>query len=1166
MVEQNTFRNILIDIPSDEDQFHGKGHDRTAAALANAIRNFKSADRAIGLDGPWGSGKSSVVGIAQRKLKEATSNGRVKFHFFTFDIWKSQGSAFRRSFLEHFISWAKATFPANRSNLTEIENKIKGKVREVDSDNQLILDWYGIIILLSVPFLPIYILWTKAEFDEYRKVVDGPSFIFSLPMIFLYAFLALTAIQATWKYRTLASSGKFASISGKSAQLRSVLSRTLLISAKQYEHQKVTQYIRETDPNDFEFQAVLREILSTVQDKNSRVVLFLDNIDRLPTKEIDEYWALVRSIFSRTHSDNFTTGNSHITAIVPYDGRLIENTFNEKEKTSQSSLRSKEIFSKTFDEVLSVSPPVMSNTREFFRGKLKDALPELSDDDAQFRAYLVFSSMVDNDGGRATPRQVISFINELTRFYVLHEGRIALPTVAVYLAVQDRLEANPRELSKGEIIDERLRSIAADKELERNLAALLFNVEPELAFQVLLDNEIKAALIANTSSSLLELSKAPGFDDRINEVVSSNAKDWQSGGVFSSVVSNVSDILQTHNGDSVGHLRKTLVQQFRAVDSLHLGRETSKYLKIFRTCDRSDLQGVVEHFVVAIISGFASEKLDQSKGQEFSRFVASIHDALAELNEVSLLDGAMKQTGLPSNPGFLFGFGSQQHSSDTSIAKFAKPKLDLSADAGFLEAVSLAQPYDSVAAFAQFKAVAMLTDDQWISIGTTLVTSLSEKNFEDYETFEGQLTLLCNVWTYVSYDNKAKVDLFKLFASSSYYEELHGAFGQDMGHDALAHAVVLAADLHFANGISAPTKVHPNGTRTSSSTEEFSWFIQIMDGTTNLEAEQYRIIAEQSARSSRIPTWLTYGNAHPGNTLAENTIRAAFELKRLPWLSTAALLSNYNYLKGVLGASFGAVLPRIGSAFDAKSFEKIGYEVIPAGILLDTTSYADTVWKPLHDRVNAILDNVSVSEWGGHLEAGDRVCELLSEKISSSGYIAKETEFRQTLVGFILNALDGSVVPANKNFSYDSILGAVDQGYHANLFREIRESIRTESSNSLAVASQAFPNMLSTIVRSADRVTKMEKDNIVRYMLCPALEGRIHTVLDDFLALGRSRVADFIKSAEESTQDMLEPALKQFSQDPDREYVQKIGELVQGKKAARSWFSFMWGSAPSNDD
>ncbi|MBO9654657.1 MAG: hypothetical protein J7562_10060 [Agrobacterium tumefaciens] len=1161
MVEQNTFRNILIDTPSDEDQFHGKGHDRTATALANAIRNFKDADRAIGLDGPWGSGKSSVVGIAQRKLTETTSDGRVKFLFFTFDIWKSQGSAFRRSFLEHFISWAKVTFPAKQSHLTEIESKIRGKVREVDSDNQQILDWYGILILLSVPFLPIYILWTKAEFDESRKI-DGQSFFCSWPMFFLYTFLALTAIQSVWKYRKMDSSGKFVSISGRSAKFRSVLSRTLLISAKQYEHQKVTQYIRETDPNDFEFQAVLREILSTIQEKKSRVIFVLDNIDRLPTNEIDEYWALVRSIFSRTHSENFSISNNHITAIVPYDGRLIERTFKEKDKPNHSSLRSKEIFSKTFDEVLSVSPPVMSNTREFFRGKLKEALPGLNDDDAQFRAYLVFSFMVDNDGGRATPRQVISFINELTSFYVLHGGQIALPTVAVYLAVQDKLEANPRELSKGAVIDERLRSIGADKELERNLAALLFNVEPELAFQLLLDNEIKAALVANTSSLLLDISKAPGFDDRINEVITSNAKEWQSGGIFSSVINNISDILQIHQGDSVEHLRKILAQQFRSLDTIHLGRETSKYLKLFNVCAQSELPSVVEHLIAAIVNSYESENLNETNGQEFSRFISTTHDALEKLNGVSLLDTVIKQTKLPSHPEFIFGFASQNLHTTVSIEKFANPTLDLSLNPGFLEAVSLEKPYEAVAAFAQFKAASMLTDDQWVSIGNTLLTSLSEKSFEDYETFEGQVTLLCDVWTYVEVLKRAKIDLSKLYASSSYYEELYGAFSEDMGNDALAHAIVLAAGLHFAGGLSAPTKVNSSGTRTLNSTE-FDWFIQIMNGTTNLETEQYTTIAEHAARSFRMWAWLNYGGNHPENILVTNTIRAGFELEQLPWLSTAALMNNYNYLKDILAASFEKALPRVSSFIHTEGLAKLTYDEIPVGILRDTAKYADNSWRVLHDRANEILDNIPISEWEGHLGAADRICELLIEKIGSSGYITKDPEFRKMLSKFFLNILDGSVTPEREGFDYDPLLKTMDQGYHSNFFREMRENLRTESSNTLAIASRSFPKLLSNILQSTDRINKISKDNIVRYILLPAVEGNITIVLDIFLLIGRSKLSDFIKNSEESTQNMLEPALKQFADFPDRDYVLKIGELVHGKKAAKSWFSFIWPSLPS---
>lgn len=133
-------RSILIDEPAVEDHFNGKGHERTAVALSKAIANFSGNDRAIGLDGPWGSGKSTVVEIARKILAERKTKDNRAYHFFTFDIWQSQGASFRRSLLEHFLEWTIVTFPKHRSQFQEVERKVKGKVREVRSTNQSILD------------------------------------------------------------------------------------------------------------------------------------------------------------------------------------------------------------------------------------------------------------------------------------------------------------------------------------------------------------------------------------------------------------------------------------------------------------------------------------------------------------------------------------------------------------------------------------------------------------------------------------------------------------------------------------------------------------------------------------------------------------------------------------------------------------------------------------------------------------------------------------------------------------------------------------------------------------------------------------------------------------------------------------------------------------------
>lgn len=94
MAKDNITRRILIDEPSREDLFHGKGHARTAQALVDTIRTFQTEDRAVGLDGPWGSGKSSVVEIAAQALK-TNKDSKTNFYFFTFDIWAGTNQTYR---------------------------------------------------------------------------------------------------------------------------------------------------------------------------------------------------------------------------------------------------------------------------------------------------------------------------------------------------------------------------------------------------------------------------------------------------------------------------------------------------------------------------------------------------------------------------------------------------------------------------------------------------------------------------------------------------------------------------------------------------------------------------------------------------------------------------------------------------------------------------------------------------------------------------------------------------------------------------------------------------------------------------------------------------------------------------------------------------------------
>jgi ABC-type transporter Mla maintaining outer membrane lipid asymmetry ATPase subunit MlaF len=77
--------NLLSDAPADEDAFKGGGHERVANALASLIRD-EEGGKAVALQGPYGSGKSTVIEILDDKIED---DGETRI--FTCDAWEHQG-------------------------------------------------------------------------------------------------------------------------------------------------------------------------------------------------------------------------------------------------------------------------------------------------------------------------------------------------------------------------------------------------------------------------------------------------------------------------------------------------------------------------------------------------------------------------------------------------------------------------------------------------------------------------------------------------------------------------------------------------------------------------------------------------------------------------------------------------------------------------------------------------------------------------------------------------------------------------------------------------------------------------------------------------------------------------------------------------------------------
>lgn len=1155
------FRNVIVDEPTSKDLFHGKGHERTAKSLAQAIRNFDGKDRAIGLDGAWGSGKSSVVEIAARHLEEPGNSKGARHYFFTFDIWKSQGAGFRRSFLEHFVSWAKESFPKKRQKLTEIEKSIHGKTREIQTNNHPVLGWFGIGVLFFLPLLPIYYFWAKSVYDEINAFGDRVDFLCSWPFIMFLLFASSALLTAEMKKR--ASNGKL--------DFKTALSSVLLISSRQHQDHKVTQKVREIDPNDYEFHNTLREILGVVQSNDTKVVVVLDNIDRLPRKEIKDYWALVRSIFSRAHQSSQVEPNKTITAIVPYDRLLIESNVSEEDGDGEkpqhqplTNLSSREIFSKTFDDVLTVAPPVLSNAREFFTEKMEYALPKQVSKDDGFRAYRIFCELLRNEGGTTTPRQVVSFVNDLSGLFVLHEGRFPLPTVATYLAHQDLISNNPSVLNDMANLNGKIIELASDSELPKHLAAMVFNVDAELAFQVLLDDEISRAAIATNPDELERLSKSSGFDLRVDDVVRSNLDEWRGTGDFRTAIENFGAVLPTYKGDAKSHVIAALMDGFEAIESVDIEESYEPYLTLIGLAGVPERPRVLKHYLGAAFAGSKSlSEPSSSSGQKFADFLSQSRERFEELSLIDVMHQELATLSPNNDAEFLFGLAVGIAEAGFGFSYFQSVKIDLPEEGDFFADIATENPSLALRAFEQFKQARLLNNDNWIAVADACLGGCKEEEQETGRTTD-LLEVVYYAWDALPEGKRSEIALSDALAEGQFFRNLgEGKSGQS--EKAVANAFFLVGQAGLGTALSTPTKLHPNGQqRIPDSSDAFEAFNALVQGEVSLSEAQAIQVAWKALDAGKVANpWMKFGQGNPDHQGVEQVVRAVFSFDSPPQLNLVGLTRYFDYLQGLLGSEKHIeVLTKFGNRISAEQVSKIGLDEVPDGFLAATHQADGESWHSFHEHIGVLLNGIESADWPGHIRTMDHTAKLLIEKLVTSGCSLKSAKFREPLIQLALDVLSCEVTPSADEGAIDTLMSALDDSYRADIWRTVREKISDVTPDSLANAVHLFPNLLAALIQRGDRVMATEKDNVVRHILCPALEGRNRVVLDFFIDMGFRRVSDFKKASQQSTTERLDGAMRSFSESgEDRAWIRQVTEAVLGKARTRTVWDFWFGSS-----
>ena len=116
--------HVLHEQVAKTDLFEDKTHEKVATTL-NKLMTQEEYGLTIGLEGSWGSGKSTIINILRQQLQEEDKN----VFFFAFDAWAHDGDPLRKIFLESLIDSIESS--SEDKKLIELKNQVSARKKTV---------------------------------------------------------------------------------------------------------------------------------------------------------------------------------------------------------------------------------------------------------------------------------------------------------------------------------------------------------------------------------------------------------------------------------------------------------------------------------------------------------------------------------------------------------------------------------------------------------------------------------------------------------------------------------------------------------------------------------------------------------------------------------------------------------------------------------------------------------------------------------------------------------------------------------------------------------------------------------------------------------------------------------------------------------------------------
>lgn len=492
---------LLSKKPIGEDLFEGKSQENIANIISENVKCNNDNHKMIGIEGKWGSGKSNVIELLRNRLDKS------KYKFFVYDVWGHQEDLQRKSILQELINFltSEDRILKKKDYWTNKVKELTGTKIETKKISSPKLSFGICVTFFLFVLIPVFesLAETKVCFKEKIPILLIPIFIIA-GLYLIYIFCAIFTFnknenKSKLKYIFCDSFSKIINVY-KDNEIES----------------SATEFTHECNPSVVEFNTFMSDLSKAIQDssKETHLIIVFDNMDRLPIENVKSLWSSIHTFYSERKYPNITT-------VVTFDREHIKSAFAENGDDEIGN----DYINKTFDIVYRVSQPILTDWKLFLKKMWKEAFNDNVSMNEYSRVEQAYDFLGDKDS--FTPRQIISFINEIISIKLILNYNIPERYVAIFVLCKNSLLDNSIEtILKKEYLKELLSVYKDDENLDKYITALVYQINPDKAIAIVYMNELQQALEKNIEDKLKILKKA-SFISLILDDVLKNIKDFK---------------------------------------------------------------------------------------------------------------------------------------------------------------------------------------------------------------------------------------------------------------------------------------------------------------------------------------------------------------------------------------------------------------------------------------------------------------------------------------------------------------------------------------------------------------------------------------------------------------------------------------------------------------